>query len=167
MEIRRLGLQDKEPIIALYESMITRLDDKLFFREIKSTAWDGILQDPNIIVVGLFENGKLLSLSSLVMRVTSYDLFDEVAKIRANLKAEIGFTFTSPLQEGKGLATLAIKHLKQLAKEKQIAIILVSIHPDNVASYRAMKKVFDLQLLGTIMLKDKYPRNIYFAPIDV
>lgn len=166
MEIRRLGLQDKEPIIALYESMMERLDNKLFFREIKSTAWDGILQDPNIIVIGLFEHDKLLSLSSLVMCVTSYDLFDEMAKVPANQKAEIGFTFTSPLQEGKGLATLAIQHLKQLAKEKQIAMALVSIHPENAASYRAMKKVFDLQLLGTVMLKDKYPRNIYFAQID-
>lgn len=116
------------------------------------------------LVLGLFDNDRLIATSALLHDVRAYQDQTEVHEILTHSCAEIGECMVLPEYRGKSLMLQLNQLLKEEAKRQHIEYMLATAHPENIYSNNSLKQL-GFQIIKTFTRQGKI-RNLLVMKVE-
>lgn len=164
IQYRKIIKKDKENVKALINDVLDNLERKEFFIPFTSEEIEDIFDETKTIAYGAFDNNKLIGTAQLFLEPNS-----ELAKIKDTINlendrvAELGGYLVLSDYRRKGIMKQLESILISEARKINYEYIVVTVHPDNIASNKATEytgaKIVKTTNLG------KYLRNIYLLKL--
>lgn len=160
MIIRQLTSNDSAMLESLIYAIESGMENRLWWLPINRVSRNHFLDPEWCYFLGVFDNGKLVAASCLFLNEHE---FKESLKSLDDVPlpvAEIGRCMVMPAYRGNNLLLTVNKELLSVAKAIGIKTIIVTIHPDNIASKRSFLKL-GAELKATTVKNSFYDRDIY------
>lgn len=164
MILRQLTIKDYDQLEKLISVIESSIENHFWWLPINKISRDHFLDPEWCYFVGIFDGNELVAASGLFYNEHE---FGETLKKLTDVSmpiAEIGRSMVKPSYRGNNLLLTMNKKLLSVAKEIGIKTIIVTIHPDNIASKRSFSKLGAV-LKATIVKNVCFSREIY--TIDV
>lgn len=167
IDAKLLSKENQKEYCHLLETISTSIPNELFWLPISQTSAEHFFDPEWTDIIGLFDDEKLVAVSSLFYHIEEYG--ESAAKVgidcTATKVAEIGRCAVLPTYRGRDIMYTLNKKLVQMAKNRDIQILIATAHPNNVPSCKSLEKL-GMKLEGHIIKKKKYPRNIYIMHLN-
>lgn len=165
ISIRKLNKSDEAQLTFLLDETEKTLIDKHFWLPINEEARKHFLDDEWCYFLGAFDGDKLVAASCLFLNEHEYKESQTLINLPTNVKtAEIGRSMVLKNYRGNNLLYAINKKLIEKAKELSIKNIIVTIHPQNIASIKSFAKIGAEFILKTVKCEE-YDRNIYLIKL--
>ena len=115
------------------------------------------------IILGYFDNDKLTAMSGLYFDLADFESYAESLKIDLRNTAEIGGCMTLAEYRGKGYMYKLVKKLKHIAEEIGVKYLVATVHPENEASLKTLKKL-GMHVAANIK-RNSYKRNLLLMKV--
>lgn len=164
MILRQLTLKDHDQLEKLIAIIENSIENRLWWLPINKISRDHFLDPEWCYFTGIFDGNELVAASGLFLNEHEYgESLKKLTDISMPV-AEIGRSMVEPSYRGNNFLLTMNKKLISVAKEIGIKTIIVTIHPNNIASKRSYLKL-GATLKGTIIKNVCFDREIY--TIDV
>ena len=138
IEYRKITIEEKESLVNLIDKVLQNLERKEFFIPFTTEEIDMMFDDSKVIVYGAYDNNKLVGTAQLYL---SENYVEEIKQILSlddsNSVAELGGALVLEEYRNKGIMKELSKRLIEEAKNKSIEYIVITVHPENIASNKA------------------------------
>lgn len=164
MILRQLTFKDSDQLEKLISVIENSIENHLCWLPINETSREHFLDPEWCYFVGIFDGNELVAASGLFLN--EHEFGESLKKLTDVLipVAEIGRSMVKPSYRGHNLLLTMNKELLSIAKKIGINTIIVTIHPDNIASKRSFSKLGAVKK-ATVVKHSFFQREIY--TIDV
>lgn len=162
---KRILSKDNEQVKKIITIVLNELENKDFFISISEDELEDIYNDEICILYGAYDKDKLVAMAKLDLN-NQYDVVElkQCLNIEKYQVAELGRYLCMPEYRRKGIMKDLQKLLISEAKKLDYDYLVVTAHPQNIASNKIILKE-DFELKITRMLSNGYYRNIYLKDI--
>ena len=164
MEIRRIRKKYHKEFKALIETVVEALPKKEWLITPTNEEIENVFENDAVDYWGVFENNKLLAISSLAFDEQDFLEILKLLKIENKKVAEIAECMTIPFARGNNYMFKINNELVKLAKDRGVEYLIATAHPDNIASNTSLKKL-GMSLGGQFYRYGCYLRNYYFMKV--
>lgn len=164
MEIRQIRKEECEEFKQLIESVIKNLPKKEWLIVPTNEQIADAFNTDKVVYWGLFEKGKLLSISSLSFDKEDFLEIVRLLQIENDKVAEIAECMTLLEARGNNYTLKINKELVKIAKEMGVKYLIATAHPDNIASNVSLKKL-GMSEKGQFYRYETYLRNYFVMKI--
>lgn len=163
IEFRKVDINERENLIQLINEVLDSLERKDFFMPFTAKELEDICNNDKILTFGAYDNEKIVGMAQLYIDQSYVSEIKNILNIKSDKVAELGGYLVLANYRNKGimkkLETILIKEAKKLKYE----YIVITVHPENIASNRATEytgaKIVKVTKFG------EYLRNIYLLDI--
>lgn len=163
IEYRKITIEEKENLINLIDNVLQNLERKEFFIPFTTEEIDMMFDESKVITYGAYDNNKLVGTAQLYLSENYVEEIKQILSIDSNSVAELGGALVLEEYRNKGIMKELSKRLIEEAKNRNIEYIVITVHPENIASNKAFSytgaKVKKTTNLG------EYLRNIYLLDL--
>lgn len=162
---KKILSKDNEQVKKLIKIVLNELENKDFFIPIAEDELKDIYNDEVCILYGAYDKDKLVAIAKLDLN-DQYDVAElkQLLNIEKYQVAELGRYLCLPEYRRKGIMKNLQKLLISEAKKLNYDYLVVTAHPQNIASNKTiLKEEFELKI--TKMLSKGFYRNIYLKDI--
>ena len=162
---KRILSKDNEQVNNLITIVLDELENKDFFIPIAEDELKDIYNDEVCILYSAYDKDKLVAIAKLDLN-DQYDVAElkQLLNIEKYQVAELGRYLCLPDYRRKGIMKNLQKLLISEAKKLNYDYLVVTAHPQNIASNKTiLKEEFELKI--TKMLSKGFYRNIYLKDI--
>jgi RimJ/RimL family protein N-acetyltransferase len=125
---------------------------------------DNVFENKNVLLYGIIENEKLLSISGLFSDESDFLDIKKLCDIENSKVAEIAECMTLPEARGNNFMLKINNYLLKHAKDIGYEYLIATAHPDNTASNHSLQKL-GMICKGQFYRYGKYLRNYYLMKI--
>lgn len=159
IEYRKISKQDKDKWIVLMHTVLENLERKEFFISFNEEEIDELFEENQAIHMGAYDEEKLVGASTLYLDETYVKEIKEKIDLQSDKVIELGGYLVLEEYRNQGimkrLETLLIEEAKKLGYK----FIVITVHPENIASNKATEFT-GAKLVKTTKLGE-YLRNIW------
>lgn len=163
-EFRRIRSDEKDDLLKLEEEVYNSLENKNFFIRFSDEVIDMMFDDEKIIAYGAYHDGQLIGTAQLFID----EIFVKDMRNELNLKdkkiADLGGSLVLSEYRKNGIMTSLATILVQAAKRKGIEHLIITVHPDNLASNTTFINLGAKKMVTTNL--GEYLRNIYLLDVS-
>lgn len=163
IEFRKVTITEKENLIKLIDDILEKLERKDFFIPFTKNEINEFFNEDKIITYGAYDNNKIIGMAQLYIDQLAVNEIKDILKVKSNKVAELGGYLVLNDYRNKGIMKQLETILIQKAKNLDYEYIVVTVHPDNIASNKAVEytgaKISKVTKIG------EYLRNIYLLDI--
>lgn len=162
---RKISNEDNDQLLKLMTIVLKELENKDFFIPISEDELEELYNDKICILYGAYDEDKLVAMAKLDLN-DKYDVVElkKCLNIKEYNVAELGRYLCLPQYRRKGIMKNLQKILIEEAEKLNYDYIVVTAHPENIASNKTILKA-KFELKSTKMLSNGYYRNIYLKDI--
>lgn len=160
---REITLEDKNSMKILMDEVLGGLERKEFFIPYTEEEFEELFDKCKVISYGAFDDGKLIGTAQLYLQESCVRKLKEIINLKNDRVVELGGYLVSSEYRGKGIMKRLESILIEEAKKLNYEYILITVHPDNVASNMATRYT-GAEVADTVYLGE-YLRNIYLLKI--
>ena len=153
----------KESLVNLIDKVLQNLERKEFFIPFTTEEIDMMFDDSKVIVYGAYDNNKLVGTAQLYLSENYVEEIKQILSLDSNSVAELGGALVLEEYRNKGIMKELSKRLIEEAKNKSIEYIVITVHPENIASNKAFSYT-GAKVKQTVNLGE-YLRNIYLLDL--
>lgn len=158
MEIKKLEKSCHEEFKYLIKIVVENLPKKEWLITPTNEELENIFENERIDYWGVFDNGKLVAISSLSFDKTDFFEIVKLLGLEQNKVAEIAECMTLQEARGNNYMFKINNVLVKRAKEMGFEYLIATAHPDNIASNSSLKKL-GMKVAGQFYRYGKYYRN--------
>lgn len=159
IEYKKISKEDKNKSIALVNTVLDSLERKEFFIPFSEEEIEELFDENKTINVGAYDDERLVGTAQLYLDETYVKEIKEKLDLQSDKVIEMGGYLVLEEYRNQGimkkLETLLIEEAKKLGYE----YIVITVHPENIASNKATEFT-GAKLLKTVELGE-YLRNIW------
>ena len=163
IEYRKITIEEKESLINLIDKVLQNLERKEFFISFTTEEIDMMFDDSKVIVYGAYDNNKLVGTAQLYLSENYVEEIKQILSLDSNSVAELGGALVLEEYRNKGIMKELSKRLIEEAKNRSIEYIVITVHPENIASNKAFSYT-GAKVKQTVNLGE-YLRNIYLLDL--
>lgn len=163
-EFRRIKKEEKEMLKQLQNRIYNELDRKEFFMPFSDEIIDMMFDNDKIIAYGAYHQGKLIATAQLYIDNMFVDEIREILQLGNMKLADLGGSLVLSEYRKNGIMTSLSTILIQEAKRRKIEQLIITVHPDNIASNATFTKMGAEKVITTNV--GEYLRNIYLLDIS-
>ncbi|MBQ6992595.1 MAG: GNAT family N-acetyltransferase [Clostridia bacterium] len=161
---KKISVDNRQELIELMENVLNKLERKEFFIPFTDDELEEIFQENKTISYGAFDNEKLIGTAQLYLE--GWDCINEIKKeinLVSDKVVEIGGYLVLEEYRNKGIMKELEKILIKEAKENNYEYIIITVHPDNLPSNKAVEST-GAKIVKTTKFGE-YLRNIYLLKL--
>ena len=158
MEIKKLEKRHHKELKDLIKIIVENLPKREWLITPTEEEIENIFENDMVDYWGVFENEKLLAISSLAFDESDFIEIVKLLGIENAKVAEIAECMTLPEARGNNYMLKINKILVQRAKEMGVEYIIATAHPENVASNASLQKL-GMSIAGQFYRYGKNYRN--------
>ena len=163
LEFKRIKMEEKENLRQLERAVYNHLERKEFFMPFDDEVIDMMFDNDKIIAYGAYHKGILIGTAQLYID----EMFVREVRSLLNLQdkkiADLGGSLVSPEYRKNGIMTSLSTILIQEAKKRGFEYLVVTVHPENVASNNTFLSLGVKKVLTTNF--GEYWRNVYILDL--
>ncbi len=163
IKFRKVTITEKENLMKLIDDVLEKLERKDFFIPFTKNEIDEFFDEDKIITYGAYDKNRIIGMAQLYIDQLAVKEIKDILKLESNKVAELGGYLVSDDYRNKGIMKQLETNLIQKARDLGYEYIVITVHPDNIASNKAVEytgaKISKVTKLG------KYLRNIYLLSI--
>lgn len=163
IEYRKITLEEKESLRNLIDKVLNDLERKEFFIPFTEQEIDMMFDDSKVITYGAYDNNKLIGTAQLYLTENYVEEIKEILNLNNSSVAELGGALVLEEYRNKGIMKQLSKKLIEEAKNKQYEYIVITVHPENIASNKTFSFT-GAKVEKTVKLGE-YLRNIYLLDL--
>lgn len=163
-EFRRIKKEEKEALKELEAKVYNELERKDFFMPPSDEIIDLMFDNDQIIAYGAYHRGKLIATAQLYVAERFVCDQREILELGDTKLAGLGGSIVLSEYRKNGIMTSLSTILIQEAKRRNIEQIIITIHPENVASNATYTKMGAEKMI-TMNCGD-YLRNVYLLNVS-
>ena len=163
IEYRKITIEEKESLVNLIDKVLQNLERKEFFIPFTTEEIDMMFDDSKVIAYGAYDNNKLVGTAQLYLSENYVEEIKQILSLDSNSVAELGGALVLEEYRNKGIMKELSKRLIEEAKNKSIEYIVITVHPENIASNKAFSYT-GAKVKQTVNLGE-YLRNIYLLDL--
>ena len=163
IEYRKITIEEKESLVNLIDKVLQNLERKEFFIPFTTEEIDMMFDDSKVIVYGAYDNNKLVGTAQLYLSENYVEEIKQILSLDSNSVAELGGALVLEEYRNKGIMKELSKRLIEEAKNRSIEYIVITVHPENIASNKAFSYT-GAKVKQTVNLGE-YLRNIYLLDL--
>ncbi|MBE5819798.1 MAG: GNAT family N-acetyltransferase [Clostridiales bacterium] len=160
---KKINVDNRQELIELMENVLNKLERKEFFIPFTENEIEELFQENNTISYGAFHNEKLVGTAQLYLEDNFIKNIKKEINLVSDKVAELGGYLVLEEYRNEGILKELEKRLIKEAKEKDYEYIVVTVHPDNLPSNKAV------EFTGAKIVKTtkfgEYLRNIYLLKL--
>ena len=164
MEIIKLTKNYHNQLKNLINNISTALTNPEWLIVMTNEEIENVFENKNVIMYGITENEKLLSISGLFYDESDFLDIEKLCNIEGSKVAEIAECMTLPEARGNNYMLKLNNSLLLKAKELGFEYLIATAHPDNTASNHSLQKL-GMVCMGQFYRYGKYLRNYYLIKI--
>lgn len=162
-EFRRVKLEEKQELKQLQDSIYNNLERKEFFMPYTDEVIDMMFDNNKIIAYGAYHGGKLVGTAQLYLD----EMFVSEVREKLDLKdikiADLGGSLVLSEYRQNGIMTSLATILIQEAKRRNIEKLIITVHPENIASNNTFLRLGAQKVMVTNF--GEYERNVYIIDL--
>ena len=162
--LRQLTDADKIGLDLLIQDVEASLPDEKFWLPISKTSKSHFFDDEWTYFLGAFEDDQLVGAAALFFTENEWGESKQTIGIESTSIAEFGRAMVRSDFRGKGIMNIIANELMQVAKEKPVDYMLATVHPDNIPSRRAVKKM-GMEKAGFCVKDGCFERDIFLRAL--
>ena len=163
IEYRKINIEEKENLRKLIEKVLNNLERKEFFIPFTEEEIDMMFDDSKVITYGAYNDNTLIGTAQLYLSENYVDEIKEILNLKNVSVAELGGALVLEEYRNKGIMKELSKILIEEAKKEKYQYIVITVHPENIASNKTFSHT-GAKIAKTVSL-GKYLRNIYLLDI--
>ncbi len=163
IEYRKITIEEKESLINLIDKVLQNLERKEFFISFTTEEIDMMFDDSKVIVYGAYDNNKLVGTAQLCLSENYVEELKQILSLDSNSVAELDGALVLEEYRNKGIMKELSKRLIEEAKNRNIEYIVITVHPENIASNKTFSFT-GAKVKQTVNLGE-YLRNIYLLDL--
>lgn len=163
IEYRKINIEEKENLRKLIEKVLNNLERKEFFIPFTEEEIDMMFDDSKVITYGAYNDNTLIGTAQLYLNENYVDEIKEILNLKKCSVAELGGALVLEEYRNKGIMKELSKILIEEAKKKKYQCIVITVHPENIASNKTFSHT-GAKIAKTVNLGN-YLRNIYLLDI--
>ena len=163
IEYRKITIEEKKSLVNLIDKVLQNLERKEFFIPFTTEEIDMMFDDSKVIVYGAYDNNKLVGTAQLYLSENYVEEIKQILSLDSNSVAELGGALVLEEYRNKGIMKELSKRLIEEAKNRSIEYIVITVHPENIASNKAFSYT-GAKVKQTVNLGE-YLRNIYLLDL--
>lgn len=163
IEYRKITLQEKESLRNFIDKVLNDLERKEFFIPFTEEEIDMMFDDSKVITYGAYDNNKLVGTAQLYLSENYVEEIKQILSLNSNSVAELGGALVLEEYRNKGIMKELSKNLIEEAKNKNYKYIVITVHPENIASNKTFSFT-GAKIEKTVNLGE-YLRNIYLLDL--
>lgn len=160
---REIKTDEKIQLQELMDIVLKNLERKEFFMPFTEEELEDMFNRDKIITYGAWDEEKLVGMAQLYLDEAYTAEIKEILNMNNNKIAEFGGYLVLEEYRNKGI----MKHLEDILisklKEMDYEYAVITVHPDNIASNKAIEYT-GAKIIKTTNLGD-YLRNIYLLKV--
>ena len=164
IEYRKIDKDYKEDLIELINTVLNNLERKEFFIPFTDKEIEEMFNPENTILYGAFDDDKLVGTAQLYLQESYVEDIKKVINLEDKKVVELGGYLILEDYRHKGIMKKLESILINEAKGKDYEYIVITVHPDNVASNKVVETT-GAKIVKTTKLGD-YLRHIYLLKIN-
>lgn len=161
---KKINVDNRQDLIELMKNVLNKLERKEFFIPFTENEIEELFQESKTINYGAFDDEKLVGTAQLYLEEGNYikNVKKEINLVSDKV-IELGGYLVLEEYRNKGIMKELEKILIKEAKENNYEYIIITVHPDNLPSNKAVEftgaKIVKTTKLG------EYLRNIYLLKL--
>lgn len=163
IEYRKITIEEKESLINLIDKVLQNLERKEFFIPFTTEEIDMMFDDSKVITYCAYDNNKLVGTAQLYLSENYVEEIKRMLSLDSNSVAELGGALVLKEYRNKGIMKELSKRLIEEAKNRNIEYIVITVHPENIASNKAFS--YTGAKIKQIVNFGGYLRNIYLLDL--
>ena len=164
MEIKKLSIKDKNQLEALISVVEENIENRDFWLPINNISKEHFFDESWTEFIGMFEGDALIAAVALFFNEHEYGESLRELGVKGKKVAEIGRAMVHPDYRGHNILYQLNLCLLKEAKEKNIDMLLATIHPQNLPSQKSFQKL-GMKKQHTYVKGNAYLRDIYTLDI--
>lgn len=164
IEYRKIKEQEKQKVKLFIDEVLDNLERKEFFMPFTEEEIEDFFDINKIITYGAYHEGKLIGMAQLYIEQSYIENIKNIINLESNKIAELGGYLVKEEYRKKGIMKKLETILINEAKKLKLEYIVITVHPENIASNKAT------QYTGAKIVKTtnigQYLRNIYLLHVD-
>lgn len=162
-EFRRIKPEEKELLKELQSEVYNELERKEFFMPFSDEVIDMMFDNDKIVAYGAYHEGRLIGTAQLYIDDMFVYEVRELLELGDRKLADLGGSLVLSEYRQNGIMTSLSTILIQEAKRRKIEQLIITIHPENIASHATYTKMGAEKVLTTNF--GEYYRNVYLLDI--
>lgn len=163
IEFRKVDINERENLIQLMNEVLDNLERKDFFMPFTEEELEDIFNQDKILTFGAYDNNKIVGMAQLYLDQSYVNEIKNMLNIKSNKVAELGGYLVLSNYRNKGIMKQLETILIQEAKKLKYEYIVITVHPENIASNKATE--YTGAKIAKVTKFGEYLRNIYLLDI--
>lgn len=163
IKFRKVDINEKENLIQLINEVLNSLERKDFFMPFTQEELQDICNQERILTFGAYDNEKIVGMAQLYLKQSDVNEIKNILNIKNDKVAELGGYLVLPNYRNKGIMKKLETILIQEAKKLKYKYIVITVHPENIASNKATE--YTGAKIAKVTKFGEYLRNIYLLDI--
>ncbi len=163
LEYKRIKKEDKEKLKQLHDEVYESLPRKDFFIPYSDEVLDMMFDNEKIIAYGAYDKGRLVGAAQLYLSEMFVEEVRELLELHGNNLADLCGSIVLSEYRQNGIMTSLSTILVQEAKKRNIEYIIITAHPENIASNTTYVRMGAEKVVTTTF--GEYWRNVYLMDL--
>lgn len=163
LEYRKIKIEEKQKVKIFIDEVYDNLERKEFFMPFTEQEIEDFFDINKIITYGAYHGEKLIGMAQLYIEQSCIENIKNIINLESNEVGELGGYLVQDEYRNKGIMKKLETILINEAKKLKLEYIVITVHPENIASNKAT------QYTGAKIVKTtnigEYLRNIYLLQI--
>ena len=163
IQYKIINVNSKNDLIRLMDTVLDNLERKEFFHPFNANEIEDMFDSTKTIVYGAYDEDELIGCACLFLEEDILDI-KNIINLNDEKIVKMGCFLVLKEYRNKGVIKELESRLISIAKHNGYNYIVITTHPDNIPSNKAIKDI-NAKLVKTTML-DGYLRNIYLLKMN-
>lgn len=163
IEYRKIDITEKDSLKVLIDTVLSGLERKEFFIPFTDEEINMMFDSSKVVTYGAYDNNCLVGTAQLYLSENFVNEIKEILDLKDNIVAELGGALVLEEYRNKGIIKNLLSILIKEAKNENCDYVIATVHPENIASNKAVSST-NAKIVKTTNL-GKYLRNIYLLEI--
>lgn len=164
IQYKKISADSKNELLELMDTVLNNLERKEFFHPFTHAEIEDMFDAAKTIVYGAYDQEKLVGCACLFLQETEVLNIKNIINLNDDLVVKIGCFLVLKEYRNKGIIKELESRLISVAKNKGYNYIIITTHPDNTPSNKAIQSI-NAKLVKTTLLGNDL-RNIYLLKLN-
>lgn len=164
IEYRKINVNEKDRLNELIKIVLDGLERKEFFIPFTDEEINLMFDDNKVITYGAYDKNKLVGTAQLYLSENFVEEIKTILELKNFKVAELGGALVLEEYRNKGIIKQLSNILIQEAKKRDYDYITATVHPENIASNKAISYI-GAKIVKTASLGE-YLRDIYLLDLE-
>ncbi len=138
IEYRKIDITEKDNLKKLIDIVLNGLERKEFFIPFTEEEINMMFDSSIAITYGAYDNNKLVGTAQLYLNENYVNEIKEILELKNNKIAELGGALVLKEYRNKGIIKNLLSILIKEAENKNYDYLVATVHPENIASNKAV-----------------------------